>query len=138
MTRSHKFNDRVYGEAAEEAGPQGQNLPRFFGKNAAFDTDNRKIKKDGGGKGNWGHPGEEAQDLTDVRMSQPRRRSNSSSHAKSAKDFKTKFETIEHEPVFEASEHGPTEEDLMGVGMERQSTISSDASSGHVSVSEEK
>jgi hypothetical protein len=52
VTRSHKFTDRVYGEGAEEQQP-GNNLPRFFGKNAGFDTDPKKTKKDGGGKGNW-------------------------------------------------------------------------------------
>jgi hypothetical protein len=53
VTRSHKFNDRVYGEAALEQEAHGSNLPRFFGKNAGFDTDPKKTKKDGGGKGNW-------------------------------------------------------------------------------------
>jgi hypothetical protein len=67
-------------------------------------------------------------------MNNPRRRSNSSSHAKGAKDFKTKFETIEAEPVFEMSEHGPLEEDL--AALEHQSTMSS-TSSGN-SVEEEK
>jgi hypothetical protein len=53
VTRSHKFTDRVYGEAALEQEAHGSNLPRFFGKNAGFDTDPKKTKKDGGGKGNW-------------------------------------------------------------------------------------
>jgi hypothetical protein len=53
VTRSHKFTDRVYGEAALEQEAHGNNLPRFFGKNAGFDTDPKKTKKDGGGKGNW-------------------------------------------------------------------------------------
>jgi hypothetical protein len=67
-------------------------------------------------------------------MSNPRRRSNSSSHAKGAKDFKTKFETIEAEPVFEMSEHGPLDEDI--APLEHQSTTSS-TDSGH-SIEEEK
>jgi len=134
MTRSHKFTDRVYGEAALEQEAHGNNLPKFFGKNAGFDTDPKKTKKDGGGKGNWGHPGEEAEDITGLHMNNPRRRSNSSSHAKGAKDFKTKFETIEAEPVFEMSEHGPIDEEI--APLEHQSTTSSTSSSN--SVEEEK
>jgi hypothetical protein len=133
MTRSHKFTDRVYGEGAEEQQP-GSNLPRFFGKNAGFDSDPKKTKKDGGGKGNWGHPGEEAQDIAGLHMNNARRRSNSSSHAKGAKDFKTKFETIEAEPVFEASEHGPLDDDI--APLEHQSTTSSEDSV--LSIAEEK
>jgi hypothetical protein len=68
-------------------------------------------------------------------MNNARRRSNSSSHAKGLKEFKTKFEAIEDEPVFDASEHGPTEEDMLP--LEQQSTTSSDGSSGH-SIEEEK
>ncbi|KAF2424814.1 hypothetical protein EJ08DRAFT_639054 [Tothia fuscella] len=134
MTRSHKFTDRVYGEAAEEQQQQGSSLPRFFGKNAGFDTDPKKTKKDGGGKGNWGHPGAEVEDVGGLHMNNARRRSNSSSHAKGAKDFKTKFETIEAEPVFEMSEHGPRDEDF--IPLEHQSTTSSD-DSNH-SVAEDK
>lgn len=40
-------------------------------------------------------------------MTNPRRRSNSSSFAGGVKDFKTKFEAIEAEPVFEEDLHGP-------------------------------
>jgi len=135
MTRSHKFTDRVYGEdAAEQVG--GHNLPRFFGKNAGFDTDPKKTKKDGGGKGNWGHPGEEAQDIAGLHLNNARRRSNSSSHAKGAKDFKTKFETIEPEPVFEASEMGPREEDM--AALEHRSTASSDGSGHSIEEEEDK
>jgi hypothetical protein len=53
VTRSHKFTDRVYGDAALEQEAHGNNLPKFFGKNTGFDTDPKKTKKDGGGKGNW-------------------------------------------------------------------------------------
>ena len=60
-------------------------------------------------------------------MANPRRRSNSSSHTKATKDFKTKFEEIEPEPVFEASEMGPEEPAL-----EHQSTTSSDNSNESV------
>jgi hypothetical protein len=50
-----------------------------------------------------------------------RRRSNSSTH--NMKDFKTKFETIEPEPVFEEEIHGP-----MGAELDKQSTTSTDKS----------
>jgi hypothetical protein len=125
VTRSHKFNDRDH---SAEADQQPEHIPKFFGKHGFVDTDPKKTKKDGGGKGNWcvlplfsppirsrlvaainlanatltlerGHPGEEAQDFG-YNMTNPRRRSNSSSHAY-AKDFKSKFELVEHEPVFE-------------------------------------
>lgn len=39
------------------------------------------------------------------------------------KDFKTKFETIEADPVFEEELHGP-----MGEELEKQSTTSTDKS----------
>jgi hypothetical protein len=41
-------------------------------------------------------------------MANPRRRSNSSTHV--LKDFKTKFETVEPEPVFEEGVHGPIDD----------------------------
>jgi len=43
-------------------------------------------------------------------MAYARRRSNSSTH--NMKDFKTKFETIETEPVFEEEIHGALGEEL--------------------------
>ncbi|KAI4681921.1 uncharacterized protein J4E84_007518 [Alternaria hordeiaustralica] len=54
-------------------------------------------------------------------MAYARRRSNSSTH--NMKDFKTKFETIETEPVFEEEIHGPLGEEL-----EKQSTTSTENS----------
>lgn len=59
---------------------------------------------------NRGVNGEEVQD-EGFNMSNARRRSNSSSYAAGLKDFKTKFEQIETEPVFEESVHGPGSED---------------------------
>ena len=50
-----------------------------------------------------------------------RRRSNSSTQALG--DFKTKFETMDADPVFEEGLHGPSEEDL-----EKASTISKEES----------
>ncbi len=43
-------------------------------------------------------------------LTNPRRRSNSSSTTQ--RDFKTKFETVEPEPVFEEELHGPDSADL--------------------------
>ena len=74
-----------------------------------------------------GRPGDEIEDHTNYTMANPRRRSNSSSQAKGVKDFKTKFEEIEPEPVFEASEMGAEEPAL-----EHQSTTSSDNSNDSV------
>lgn len=59
-------------------------------------------------------------------MANARRRSNSSTQAKSIKDFKTKFETVEPEPVFEESMAEPDEEGLQR--LEHQSTTSTDSS----------
>lgn len=64
-----------------------------------------------------GREGEEVEDYS-YNMNNPRRRSNSSTH--NVKDFKTKFETIEPEPVFEEELHGPT-----GTELDKESTASS-------------
>lgn len=65
-------------------------------------------------------------------MANPRRRSNSSSHSASMKAFKTKFETVEPEPVFEEEIHGaprPTvHEDDGSVDLEKTSTGSTGTS----------
>jgi hypothetical protein len=67
-----------------------------------------------------GTPGDEVEDLR-PNMAYARRRSNSSTQ--NMKDFKTKFETVETEPVFEEELHGP-----MGEELEKQSTTSTDKS----------
>jgi len=67
-----------------------------------------------------GTPGDELEDIR-PNMANARRRSNSSTH--NMDDFKTKFETIEIEPVFEEELHG-----AMGEELEKQSTTSSDKS----------
>ena len=66
-------------------------------------------------------------------MANPRRRSNSSSHATTTAAFKTKFETVEPEPVFEEELHGaphvtaqPEEEGSMD--LEKTSTDSTGSS----------
>lgn len=119
-------------------------VPRFFGKTGPFNGDPNKTKKDGGGKGNWystplsgilrfsitfichgpeligfaafrGRSGEEVQDY-DYNFTNARRRSNSSNHGLS--EFKTKFETVDREPVFE--EEFPDVDEKQGSGMVRE------------------
>jgi hypothetical protein len=68
---------------------------------------------------NRGREGDELDDST-YNMVNARRRSNSSTYA--AKEFKTKFETVEPEPVFEEELHGPMAE------LDKQSTNSSEKS----------
>lgn len=100
-----------------------EHLPRYFAKSGPTDADPRKTKKDGGGKGNWsavqisdgcivcvltlllqrGRSGEEMQDYG-YSFANARRRSNSSTQGLA--DFRTKFETIDPEPVFEERIHG--------------------------------
>jgi hypothetical protein len=57
-------------------------------------------------------------------MANPRRRSNSSTHV--TKDFKTKFETVEPEPVFEEELHGANGADLQRVSTASTSSKSVD------------
>ena len=61
-------------------------------------------------------------------MTNARRRSNSSSYTAGLKDFKTKFEQIDAEPVFEENIHGPGPEDEL-VHATRVNTESSDGGS---------
>jgi hypothetical protein len=49
VTRSHKFGDRDHSGEAESH----EQVPKYFGKTGFVDTDPKKTKKDGGGKGNW-------------------------------------------------------------------------------------
>ncbi len=62
----------------------------------------------------------------DFTFTNARRRSNSSTVSHHAKDFRTKFEVIDPEPVFEESVHGPLEEET---GEDLSKTDSSE--SGH-------
>ncbi|KAF2092360.1 hypothetical protein NA57DRAFT_14187, partial [Rhizodiscina lignyota] len=100
--RSHKFNDRDHSGVLDDG---THHLPKFFAKSGFVDTDPKKVKKNGGGRGNWGHEGDEIEDVG-FNMANPRRRSNSSSHTATIASFKTKFETVEPEPVFEEEIHG--------------------------------
>ena len=52
-----------------------------------------------------GTPGDESQDYG-YNFTNARRRSNSSSHGHAIGDFKTKFEAVESDPVFEEEFHG--------------------------------
>lgn len=73
-----------------------------------------------------GTPGEEGQDYG-YKFTNARRRSNSSSHGHAISDFKTKFETVESEPMFEEDFHGPQGEDLDGehIGLEKADSADS-------------
>ncbi|KAL2863025.1 uncharacterized protein BJX67DRAFT_364591 [Aspergillus lucknowensis] len=109
MTRSHKVNDRDHSAQNGVNNPH-EHLPRYFAKSGPVDADPRKTKKNGGGKGNWGRSGEEVQDYEYTFMN-TRRHSNSSLQGMSG--FKTKFETIDPEPVFEEGLHGPLSETII-------------------------
>ncbi|KAG8528055.1 uncharacterized protein KY384_006971 [Bacidia gigantensis] len=109
VTRSHKQNDRDHAGLADGTADEAQHLPRYFAKSGHIDSDPKKVKKEGGGKGNWGTPGDESQDYG-YNFTNARRRSNSSSHSHHITDFKTKFEAVEADPVFEEEFHGPQED----------------------------
>ncbi|KAI9369978.1 hypothetical protein BJX61DRAFT_535991 [Aspergillus egyptiacus] len=110
VTRSHKVNDREHTAVQNGALTPKEHVPCYFGKSGPVDADPRKTKKNGGGRGNWGRSGEEVQDYEYTFMN-TRRHSNSSLQEISG--FKSKFETIEPEPVFEEVLHGPTSEAIM-------------------------
>ncbi|PTU17693.1 hypothetical protein P175DRAFT_0511921 [Aspergillus ochraceoroseus IBT 24754] len=103
-----------------------EHLPRYFAKSGPVDADPKKTKKNGGGKGNWGRSGEEVQDYEYTFMN-TRRHSNSS--VQSISGFKTKFEAIEPEPVFEEDLHGPLNETAMdGTFVTKVDSVSSGTS----------
>jgi hypothetical protein len=123
-----------------------QHLPRYFAKAGHVDADPKKTKKNGAGKGGWcvtlspilhcgntadasqrGVDGEEVQD-EGFNLANARRRSNSSSYTAGLKDFKTKFEQVEQEPVFEEELHGPGEDFEELPETRRVNTESSDGS----------
>ncbi|ETN46112.1 uncharacterized protein HMPREF1541_00296 [Cyphellophora europaea CBS 101466] len=114
MTRSSKANDRNHAGLADGSALPEDRLPRYFAKSGFSDADPSSIKKHGGGRGNWGREGIEAEDLG-YNINNIRRRSNSSTQALG--DFKTKFEVNEADPVFEEELHGPTEEDVEKASM---------------------
>ena len=53
MTRSHKQNDRDHVGLADGTAAPEEHLPRYFAKSGHIDSDPKKVKKEGGGKGNW-------------------------------------------------------------------------------------
>lgn len=68
--------------------------------------------------------GEEVQD-EGFNLNNARRRSNSSSYTAGLKDFKTKFEHIESDPVFEEDIHGANEEEHVVTRVTTDSSSSS-------------
>ncbi|KAK5987460.1 hypothetical protein PT974_11587 [Cladobotryum mycophilum] len=126
LTRSHKFNDRDHKGLAEGTSSPTEYVPKFFAKSGFVDTDPKKIKKDGAGRGNWGGAGDEVAD-EGFSFTNARRRSNSSSVSHHMGDFKTKFEVNEPEPVFEESVHGPVDEDDNADGDALSKTDSSES-----------
>lgn len=55
VTRSHKANDR-HGSRSPEAQnspPDTSHLPHYFAKRGPVNGDPTKVKKNGGGRGNW-------------------------------------------------------------------------------------
>jgi hypothetical protein len=68
-----------------------------------------------------GRDGEESQDYG-YNFTNQRRRSNSSNQVLG--DFKTKFEAVDQDPVFEEELHGPTQDDI-----DEGSTLSKEESS---------
>jgi len=127
MTRSHKFNDKDHAGLADGTAVPQEHVPRFFAKHGHVDADPKKTKKNGGGKGNWGNAGEEIADVP-FNFSNARRRSNSSGYSTALKDFKTKFEINEPEPVFEEAIHGPEPEPELEDELTKTDTASSGGS----------
>ncbi len=76
-----------------------------------------------------GREGDELIDY-DFTLTKPRRRSNSSSHPN--RDFKTKFETVDQDPVFEEELHGPGEASSLDEAgaAEKESASSTSTSEG--------
>lgn len=92
MTRTNRYHSRT-----EEAG-----LPKYFAKSGFVNTDPRKVKKDGHGRGNWGREGDEIEDLEqsgEFTFHHTRRRSNSMSATHPDMMPQNKFEM--DEDVFE-------------------------------------
>ena len=53
VTRSYKQNDRDHVGLADGTAEATEHLPRYFAKSGHVDADPKKVKKEGGGKGNW-------------------------------------------------------------------------------------
>ncbi|KAF8541563.1 hypothetical protein BDD12DRAFT_731753 [Trichophaea hybrida] len=102
MTRTHKSNDVPHNHPEAETAFQEHKIPKFFGKSGFIDQAPNKVKKNGAGRGNWGHDGEEFEDLAEFTTFKPRRRSNSMGHIEDL--LPSKFEQNEEDPVFEEEE----------------------------------
>jgi hypothetical protein len=76
---------------------------------------------------NRGNAGEEVVDDPHINFANARRRSNSSGYSNNLKDFKTKFDINEQEPVFEES-MGPEEETLEDLAKTETSETASSSS----------
>lgn len=82
-----------------------------------------------------GRPGEE-QDDYGYTFTNARRRSNSSTHSHAIGDFKTKFETVEPEVVFEEEYHGAKADlEVETMSLEKADSIDS---AGAASIEEEE
>jgi hypothetical protein len=53
VTRTEKHNDRNHSGLADGTASPEDHLPRYFAKSGHVDMDPKKVKKEGGGKGNW-------------------------------------------------------------------------------------
>ena len=71
-----------------------------------------------------GTPGDESQDYG-YNFTNERRRSNSSTQGRTIGDFKTKFEAVEADPVFEEEFHGPQKEDMEELTQEKSESADS-------------
>ncbi len=126
MTRSHKQNDRDHAGLADGTAEDIQHLPRYFSKSGHIDADPKKVEGKAIGKSSSqptsptpklicsfrGTPGDESHDYG-YNFTNDRRRSNSSSHAHAIDSFKTKFEAVEADPVFEEDIHGAKDDGAM-------------------------
>lgn len=107
MTRTTKANDIPHNNPEAASLMTEAHYPKFFAKSGFVDTAPSKTKKDGGGKGNWGQPGDELEDLDEFNMTRPRRYSNTSpTHSF---QLKSKFEAHEEDPLYDENRHGPVE-----------------------------
>lgn len=84
-----------------------------------------------------GAPGDEYQDY-DYNFTNARRRSNSSSQSHHINDFKTKFEAVETDPVFEEEYHGAAPEEEVDGGMSHLEKGESTDSVSSASVEDEE
>ena len=53
MTRTHKSNDVPHNHPEAEPAFHEHKIPKYFGKSGHVDQAPNKVKKNGGGKGNW-------------------------------------------------------------------------------------